>query len=57
MAGDPLPLQFQLKSTATTDDGKRIHDHINNEIPHVRGQWGFGKVVERGAKEFVNSIL
>ena len=48
VAGDPLPPYFQLKSTATTDDGNRINAHFNNEVPHVRGQWGFGMVVERG---------
>ena len=48
VAGDPLPPHFQLKSTSTTDDGKRINAHFNNEIPHIRGQWGFGNVVERG---------
>ena len=48
VAGDPLPPHFQLKITATTDGGNRINAHFNNEIPHVRGQWVFGKVVERG---------
>ena len=48
VAGDPLPPYFQLKSTATTDDCNRINANFNNEVPHVRGQWGFGKVVERG---------
>ena len=48
MAGDPLPPHFQLKNTATTDDGNMINARFNNKIPHVRGQWVFGKVVERG---------
>ena len=43
VAGDPLPPHFQLKITATTDDGKRLNAHFNNEIPHVKGQWGFGR--------------
>ena len=53
--GDPFPPHFQLKSTATTDYGKRINSHFNNEIPHVRGQWCFGKVVEIGCTENCNS--
>ena len=48
MANDTFPTNFQLKNTATTDDGNRINANFNNEVPHVRGQWGFGKVVERG---------
>ena len=54
MAVDTLPMHFQLKSTATTDDGKRINDHFNNKIPRVRGQWDFGKVVERGCNANCN---
>ena len=57
VVGDPFPPHFQLKITATIDDGKIINANFNKKIPHVRGQWGFGGWLREDVLQTVTSKL
>ena len=48
-AGFPLPPHFQLKSTATEEEKKRIHELFVNGIQNTKGKYGGDCITSNGA--------